>query len=85
MNKYKRLILDVKKETKDGAKIVHKDTFPYKSLQRYIYNVYSVKTKQGWCIINCPDRFFNRPPQIGMFISANKHKKIFEITGRNGR
>ena len=85
MNKHKRLIIDVKRKTKDGGKFVNKDVSSCKFLQRYIYNVYSVKTKQGWCVINCPDRFFNRPPQIGMFISANKHKKIFEITGRSGR
>ncbi len=85
MNKYKRRIIDVKRETKDGIKTITTDVYPYRSLQRYIYNVYSVKTKQGWCLINCPDRFFNRPPQIGMFISTNRNKKIFEITGRKGR
>ena len=81
----KTRIVDVKKETKDGVMSVPTDVYPYRRRQVFIYNVYSIKTQEGWIILNCPDKFFNRPPQIGMFISANRHKKIFEITGRNGR
>ena len=85
MNKYKRRIIDVKRETKDAIKTITTDVYPYRALQRYIYNVYSVKTKQGWCLINCPDRFFNRPPQVGMCIRFLKDKKMYEICGRSGR
>lgn len=81
----KKRIIDVKKETKDGVIPVSRDVHPYKRWQFFIYNLFSVKTKDGWFLLNCPDKFFNRPPQIGMFIRANKKLKQWEICGRSGR
>ena len=50
-----------------------------------IYNLYSIKTKKGWTIFYCPEKYFNRPPQIGMFIRGNKKLNQWEICGRSGR
>ena len=81
----KTRIVDVKKETKDGVMSVPTDVYPYRRRQAFIYNVYSIKTQEGWNILNCPDKFFNRPPQIGMFIRGNKKLNQWEVCGRSGR